>query len=97
QISYVDHPRRSSALENHAPMTQPNSATRLGETALSSELAPRSRRSTSLTGMWRLAQTALSLVITFLGLLFVTFMIGRVIPIDPLDWKGTRLNFSHVK
>lgn len=65
-------------------MTQPDSATRLGETALSSELAPRSRRSTSLTGMWRLAQTALSLVITFLGLLFVTFMIGRVIPIDPV-------------
>ena len=32
----------------------------------------------------RVSQTALSLVITFLGLLFVTFVIGRVIPIDPV-------------
>jgi peptide/nickel transport system permease protein len=32
-------------------------------------------------GLW---QTALSLVITFLGLLFVTFFIGRIIPIDPV-------------
>ena len=30
------------------------------------------------------SQTALSLVITFLGLLFVTFFIGRIIPIDPV-------------
>jgi peptide/nickel transport system permease protein len=33
------------------------------------------------SGLW---QTALSLVITFLGLLFITFLIGRVIPIDPV-------------
>jgi peptide/nickel transport system permease protein len=32
---------------------------------------------------WRIAQTALSLLITFFGLLFVTFFIGRIIPIDP--------------
>lgn len=31
-----------------------------------------------------MSQTALSLVITFLGLLFVTFFIGRIIPIDPV-------------
>ena len=31
----------------------------------------------------RVSQTALSLVITFLGLLFITFLIGRIIPIDP--------------
>lgn len=39
-------------------------------------------------GLWRavrrLAQIALSLVVTFLGLLFVTFFIGRIIPIDPV-------------
>jgi peptide/nickel transport system permease protein len=33
---------------------------------------------------WRISQTALSLVITFLGLLFITFLIGRVMPIDPV-------------
>ena len=32
---------------------------------------------------WRISQTALSLLITFFGLLFVTFFIGRIIPIDP--------------
>src|SRR5688500_9098149 len=32
---------------------------------------------------WGVSQTALSLVITFLGLLFITFLIGRIIPIDP--------------
>jgi peptide/nickel transport system permease protein len=32
---------------------------------------------------WRVSQTALSLLITFVGLLFVTFLIGRIIPIDP--------------
>lgn len=32
----------------------------------------------------RLAQTVLSLAVTFLGLLFVTFFIGRIIPIDPV-------------
>jgi peptide/nickel transport system permease protein len=32
----------------------------------------------------RLVQTALSLAATFLGLLFVTFLIGRIIPIDPV-------------
>jgi peptide/nickel transport system permease protein len=32
----------------------------------------------------RVSQTALSLLITFFGLLFVTFMIGRVIPLDPV-------------
>jgi peptide/nickel transport system permease protein len=31
----------------------------------------------------RISQTALSLLITFFGLLFVTFFIGRIIPIDP--------------
>jgi peptide/nickel transport system permease protein len=31
----------------------------------------------------RASQTALSLLITFLGLLLVTFLIGRIIPIDP--------------
>ena len=35
-------------------------------------------------GVGRFSQTLLSLVITFLGLLFVTFFIGRVIPIDPV-------------
>jgi peptide/nickel transport system permease protein len=32
----------------------------------------------------RISQTALSLIITFLGLIFITFLIGRVIPIDPV-------------
>src|ERR671917_144526 len=32
---------------------------------------------------WRVSQTALSLLITFFGLLLVTFLIGRIIPIDP--------------
>ena len=32
---------------------------------------------------WRASQTALSLLITFFGLLLVTFLIGRIIPIDP--------------
>jgi peptide/nickel transport system permease protein len=32
---------------------------------------------------WRASQTVLSLLITFFGLLFLTFLIGRVIPIDP--------------
>jgi len=32
---------------------------------------------------WRATQTALSLLITFFGLLLVTFLIGRIIPIDP--------------
>jgi peptide/nickel transport system permease protein len=39
------------------------------------------------TGMpgavWRVSQTAISLLITFFGLLFITFLIGRIIPIDP--------------
>jgi peptide/nickel transport system permease protein len=34
--------------------------------------------------VWSISQTALSLVITFLGLLFITFLIGRVMPIDPV-------------
>src|SRR3712207_4790590 len=33
--------------------------------------------------LWRGTQTALSLLITFFGLLLVTFLIGRIIPIDP--------------
>jgi peptide/nickel transport system permease protein len=33
---------------------------------------------------WRASQTALSLFITFFGLLLVTFLIGRIIPIDPV-------------
>jgi peptide/nickel transport system permease protein len=33
--------------------------------------------------VWRVSQTGLSLLITFVGLLFVTFLIGRIIPIDP--------------
>jgi len=37
-----------------------------------------------LPGMlWRASQTGLSLLITFFGLLLVTFLIGRIIPIDP--------------
>lgn len=40
------------------------------------------------TGFWRLARTllgvGLSLFVTFLGLLFVTFIIARVVPIDPV-------------
>src|SRR5687768_5784289 len=32
---------------------------------------------------WRASQTAVSLLITFFGLLLVTFLIGRIIPIDP--------------
>jgi peptide/nickel transport system permease protein len=32
----------------------------------------------------RVSQTLLSLVITFFGLLFITFFIGRIIPIDPV-------------
>jgi peptide/nickel transport system permease protein len=32
----------------------------------------------------RTSQTALSLFITFFGLLFVTFFIGRIIPVDPV-------------
>src|SRR5918998_1953466 len=32
---------------------------------------------------WRASQTALSLLITLFGLLLVTFLIGRIIPIDP--------------
>lgn len=46
------------------------------------------RRGFGDIGLWRaagrLAQTGLSLVITFFGLLFVTFFIGRIIPIDPV-------------
>ena len=56
------------------------------------ELPPRAalRRSWLGGGMglpgiaWRASQTALSLLITFFGLLLVTFLIGRVIPIDPV-------------
>ena len=33
--------------------------------------------------LWRASQTSLSLLITFFGLLLVTFLIGRIIPIDP--------------
>jgi len=33
---------------------------------------------------WRVATLALTLAITFLGLLAITFVIGRVIPIDPV-------------
>ena len=33
---------------------------------------------------WRISQTALSLLITLFGLLFITFIIGRVIPVDPV-------------
>src|SRR5918993_585223 len=33
---------------------------------------------------WRASQSLLSLLITFFGLLLVTFLIGRVIPIDPV-------------
>jgi peptide/nickel transport system permease protein len=39
---------------------------------------------TVLPAAGRLSQTALSILITFVGLLFVTFVIGRVIPIDPV-------------
>jgi peptide/nickel transport system permease protein len=35
-------------------------------------------------GVGHFSQTLLSLVITFFGLLFVTFFIGRIIPIDPV-------------
>jgi peptide/nickel transport system permease protein len=49
--------------------------------------APRRFRPGSGAGLagatWRISQTALSLLITFFGLLFVTFFIGRIIPIDP--------------
>ncbi|HEU5096413.1 MAG TPA: ABC transporter permease [Reyranella sp.] len=64
-------------------MTQTESATRDGGTALSGQVAG-GRRSPWLAASWRLTQTALSLIITFLGLLFVTFIIGRVIPLDPV-------------
>ncbi len=65
-------------------MTQTDGATRHGGRALPFEPAPPRRRSAWAARLWRLAQTALSLLITFLGLLFVTFMIGRVIPLDPV-------------
>ena len=43
--------------------------------------------------VWRASQTALSLLITFFGLLLVTFLIGRIIPIDPaLAVVGERAN-----
>lgn len=49
--------------------------------------APRHFRGPPGSGLpaaaWRLSQTALSLLITFFGLLFITFLIGRIIPIDP--------------
>lgn len=51
------------------------------------QAAPRRFRPGASTGLagatWRISQTALSLLITFFGLLFVTFFIGRIIPIDP--------------
>jgi peptide/nickel transport system permease protein len=48
--------------------------------------APRAgaRRSRSFAVLRHIAQLALSLVLTFLGLTVVTFCIGRVIPIDPV-------------
>ena len=42
------------------------------------------RRSRSFAVLRHIAQLALSLVLTFLGLTVVTFCIGRVIPIDPV-------------
>lgn len=64
-------------------MTQLDSAPPAGDATLAAELPRRGRRRGWLR-LWRLAQTAFSLLITFFGLLFVTFMIGRVIPLDPV-------------
>jgi peptide/nickel transport system permease protein len=65
-------------------MTQADDVARRGKAASAAGSPARRRRGPWLGATWRLAQTALSLVITFLGLLFVTFIIGRVIPLDPV-------------
>ncbi|MDP4032951.1 MAG: ABC transporter permease [Pseudorhodobacter sp.] len=42
-------------------------------------------RSGALSGfVWKLMKLALTVAITFLGLLLVTFLIGRVVPVDPV-------------
>jgi peptide/nickel transport system permease protein len=65
-------------------MTQAGDGAREGELPFATKAVARRRSSPWLSASWRLTQTALSLVITFLGLLFVTFIIGRVIPLDPV-------------
>ena len=34
--------------------------------------------------LWKAAKLTLSVAVTFLGLLIVTFLIGRVVPVDPV-------------
>jgi peptide/nickel transport system permease protein len=47
------------------------------------ERPSRAPRSILPPSVYRVSQTVLSLLVTFLGLLFVTFVIGRIMPIDP--------------
>ena len=49
-------------------------------------LGPRSRRSRSpwVTALYSIVKTLSMILITMLGLLFITFIIGRIMPIDPV-------------
>jgi len=49
-------------------------------------LGPRSRRSRSpwVTALYSVVKTLSMILITMLGLLFITFIIGRIMPIDPV-------------
>ena len=44
----------------------------------------RGRRRAPSTFLWQVVKLLTTLVITFLGLLLVTFLIGRVVPVDPV-------------
>ena len=41
-------------------------------------------RSRALRFAWKAAKLILSIAVTFFGLLLVTFLIGRVVPVDPV-------------
>jgi len=52
-------------------------------------------RSRALPFAWKAAKLIASVALTFLGLLFVTFLIGRVVPVDPvLSVVGDRASQS---
>ncbi|GGH49386.1 ABC transporter permease subunit [Frigidibacter albus] len=52
-------------------------------------------RSRALPFAWKAAKLLASVALTFLGLLFVTFLIGRVVPVDPvLSVVGDRASQS---
>lgn len=50
----------------------------------STDTAPPRRRSRLVHNLKRLGATVLALAATFLGLMLITFVIGRVVPIDPV-------------